>query len=125
MSDDQTFRNDPLPLTPSSQGTLTFMVGHKFYRHFRHLEVWKDELVSCSLDVPPTREDQSITKLCTVVSDLTYLKKRSSFKRNWSRFKPYYLAYYDIVFHVENNNLRFTLEYNGQNYGVASVEFEQ
>ena len=104
MADDQTFR-------------------HAFKRNFKHLTPWVDVLVSSTDDVPPVRWEHSVEKHCTITSDLTSLKK-SYFDRRWRKWRKYYVANYDLVMGVRNDFLSIWLEYNGQKYGVASVEFE-
>ncbi|KAI9683419.1 MAG: hypothetical protein M1829_005491 [Trizodia sp. TS-e1964] len=97
--------------------------SHSFYRPFRKCLPWEDSLVSCELDVPPLRWDSSVTKHCTIKSDLTHLHK-SNFKRKWKNWRRYYTANYNLVIRVNGAKLNFELSYNNQTYGVASVEFD-
>lgn len=98
---------------------------HTFSRDFRRLMPWVDSLVSSNLEVPPQRcSDPSVQKHCTITSDLTYLKKRS-FRRRWKKIIPYYSADYDLLLQLKGNNLAMALQYNGKEYGVAQIEFEQ
>lgn len=99
------------------------IVRHAFFREFRDLTLWNDHLVCCASDVPPTRMQNPVTKLCTITSDLTSLGK-SSFSRKWKSLKPCYKAEYNICFGLQNGNLTFSLEYRGRYYGVARVVFE-
>lgn len=74
--------------------------------------------------MPPTRWSPSVTKHCTVVSDLTSLDKNAAFEKRRRRFRKYYVANYELAMNVRNNNLTIWLEYGGQRYGVANVDFE-
>ncbi|KAI9892503.1 MAG: hypothetical protein M1814_001460 [Vezdaea aestivalis] len=97
---------------------------YSFTRYFRRLSEWNDTLICCDLDIPPTRFDNStVRKLCTIKSDLSHLKK-SQFKRKWKGFLPYRVAQYELVMSLKQSNMKFNLEYQGQTYGVSSVEFE-
>lgn len=96
---------------------------HSFHRDFRHLAVWKDTLVCCTSDAPPSRLEAPVTKLCTITSNLTHLQKKA-FTRRWKNFRSYYTAQYTLCIGVQNSNLAFTLEFQGQQYGSASVEFD-
>ena len=107
----------------ASNDIVNSLQGHQFSRTFRHLGPWDDILVTCSLDIPPTRRDESVMRLCSVTSDLTQLK-RKAFQRNWSRMRPYYTAHYAIVLGVQNTKLNFSVEFKGQRYGVATVTFD-
>ena len=105
--------------------SLNRNVEHTFYRNFKELNAWKDSLVSCDLDIAPTRmQDPAIYRLCTITSDLRNLKKKVAFDRRWRRLRPYYSAKYDIFLGSRDSNLDFFLEHKGQRYGIAKVEFE-
>ena len=97
---------------------------HGFYRHFKELTVWTDNLVSSTLDNPPSRWESSVQKHCTITSDLTHLSKRSNFQRKWRKLTRYYTANYDLVLSMRNNKLTISLEYKGKEYGVAGVQFD-
>ena len=99
------------------------LTEHTFYRNFNGLTIWKDSVVSCEADNPPTRLEAPVHKLCIVISDLTHLHLKKNFRRRWKLFRPYYTAAYVIILRVKNNNLTFELEYRDQIYGVADVEF--
>lgn len=86
--------------------------------------MWKDTLVACSTDHPPSRIEPPIVRLCTITSDLTHLNKATHFTRRWRRCRPYYTAKYDIVLGVRDSHLTFMLECQGQRFGVASVDFD-
>ncbi|KAL8757027.1 MAG: hypothetical protein Q9184_004318 [Pyrenodesmia sp. 2 TL-2023] len=96
---------------------------HSFHRDFRHLGPWTDNLVSCASEVPPSRLEAPAVKLCTITSDLSHLKKKS-FDRHWRKFQPYYTARYTLCLGLQDDNLTFRLEYEGQQYGVAYVDFD-
>ena len=99
--------------------------AHTFTRNFKHLSPWMDSLVSSTLEAPPQRvNDPSVHRHCTITSDLTHLKKKK-FKRKWRKLSPYYVADYDLLLQLKGNHLALALEYMGQQYGVANVEFEQ
>ena len=74
-------------------------------------------------DVPPTRLEAPVTRLCTITSDLTHLRKRA-FARRWRIFQKYYTARYTLCLGVHNNNLTFKLEFEGQQYGLANIDFD-
>ena len=112
------------PILELRKKLLTIGEGHYFSRTFRRLAPWDDVLITCSLDIPPTRRDDSVTRLCSVTSDLTHLKKRKDFPRKWSRLRPYYCTHYAIALGIESSKLNFVVEFKGQKYGVASVTFE-
>ncbi|KAI4224250.1 MAG: hypothetical protein LQ349_007270 [Xanthoria aureola] len=81
-------------------------------------------LVSCMADNPPTRLEAPVTRLCTISSDLTHLKKRAFNRRRWRLFERYYTARYTLCLGVHNNNLTFMLEFDGRQYGLANVELD-
>ncbi|KAL8643779.1 MAG: hypothetical protein Q9226_008127 [Calogaya cf. arnoldii] len=121
MSDEETFskpRSDRLdPRNPLID------LGHGFHRDFRHLAMWTDTLVSCISNEPPTRLEAPVTRLCTITSDLTHLRKRA-FARRWRIFQKYYTARYTLCLGVHDNNLTFKFEFEGQQYGLANVDFD-
>ena len=96
---------------------------YQFSRTFRRLKPWHDRLVACSLDQPPPRREQAVTSLCSVTSDLTHLKRRK-FLMRFNKFRPYFTAHYAILCGFENSNLKFTVEFKGQEYGIANVDFD-
>ena len=98
-------------------------LGHGFHRDIRKLTKWKDTLVYCISDVPPTRLEATVTKLCTITSDLTHLKKKA-FASHRRIFKRYYTAHYMLCLGVHNKNLTFKLDFEGRHYGVANVDFD-
>jgi hypothetical protein len=120
ITDDQSFSTSvlTLPLSPP----LTTAV-HTFFRSFRTATPWSDSLVSCTLDRPPQTKDDSVQKHCSIVSDLSHLKK-SQFKRRWRHWRPYYTANYQLVMNLRGGNLGFELVYGGMKYGVAQMEFD-
>ncbi|KAL9629086.1 MAG: hypothetical protein Q9204_005479 [Flavoplaca sp. TL-2023a] len=75
------------------------------------------------LSVPPTRLEAPVTKLCTITSDLTHLKKKA-FASHWRIFQRYHTANYMLCLAVHNNNLTFKLEFEGRQYGVANIDFD-
>lgn len=125
MSDEETFsKSTNGPVTPNEKSPL-IDPGHGFHRDFRHLTMWKDTLVSCMADNPPTRLEAPVTRLCTITSDLTHLKKRAfANRRRWRLFERYYTARYTLCLGVHNNNLTFMLEFDGRQYGLANVDFD-
>jgi hypothetical protein len=105
MQDDQVFR-------------------HSFKRNFKTLTPWVDVLVSSADDIPPPRWDPSVHKHCAITSDLTHLDKKNTFDGGWRKWRRFYTANYELCMGVKNNNLTMALEYKGQRYGVAKVEFD-
>ncbi|KAH0558375.1 hypothetical protein GP486_004965 [Trichoglossum hirsutum] len=98
--------------------------SYAFSRHFRTVTPWTDTLVSCEADRPPTRYDPAVVrKHCNIVSDLTHLKK-SRFSRRWKNWRPYYMAEYELVMNLKNNNLGFALHYKGNRYGATNVNVD-
>ncbi|KAI9865698.1 MAG: hypothetical protein M1813_002156 [Trichoglossum hirsutum] len=98
--------------------------SYAFSRHFKTVTPWTDTLVSSDADQPPTRHDPAIVhKHCNIISDLTHLKK-SKFTRRWQNWKPYYVAEYELIMNLKNNNLGFALQYNGTRYGAANVNVD-
>ncbi|KAL8817394.1 MAG: hypothetical protein Q9223_003761 [Gallowayella weberi] len=98
-------------------------IRYGFHRDFRHLGIWKDNLVCCTSEVPPSRLEEPVAKLCTITSDLTHLNK-NKFGRHWRGFRSYYTAHYTLCLGVQDNNLTFKLEFRGQQYGFANIEFD-
>ncbi|KAL8831907.1 MAG: hypothetical protein Q9170_005100 [Blastenia crenularia] len=96
---------------------------HVFHRDFLYLGPWKDSLVSCTSDPPPSRLEPPVIKLCSITTDLTHLSKKH-FARRWRRFQRYYTAHYTLCLGLRDNNLTFSLEFQGRQYSAASVEFD-
>ncbi|KAI9773266.1 MAG: hypothetical protein M1839_002178 [Geoglossum umbratile] len=98
--------------------------NYTFSRHFRTLTPWSDSLVSSDADQPPSRFGSSVRKHCTIISDLTHLKK-SRFKRKWRNWRPYYVAEYELVMSLKGGHLGFALAWGGKRWGERlDVEFE-
>ncbi|KAL8732513.1 MAG: hypothetical protein Q9166_002727 [cf. Caloplaca sp. 2 TL-2023] len=121
LPDEQTFST--FPATNLFALNDLMISGYGFHRDFRQLSLWKDNLVCCTSEVPPTRLEVPVTKLCSITSDLTHLKK-NRFGRHWRGFRSYYTAHYTLCLGVQNNNLTFKLEFRGQQYGFAKVDFD-
>ena len=120
VSDTPTYHFPDVQIPNVEQST-----AHTFSRNFKHLTPWIDSLVSSTEEVPPQRvHDPSVHRHCTITSDLSHLKKKK-FKRKWRKLSSYYVADYDLLLQLKGNHLALALEYMGQQYGVANVDFER
>ncbi|KAI9763900.1 MAG: hypothetical protein M1840_009012 [Geoglossum simile] len=127
------FNNPPspprkqIPINPQTQHqpvTDDHVFTYAFSRHFNTLTPWSDALVSSTADHPPSRYDpSSVHKHGTIISDLTHLKK-SKFKRKWRKWRPYYVAEYELVMSLKGGDLGFALAWGGRTWGErVDVEF--
>ena len=99
------------------------ILGFQFRRTFSRPTVWEDSLVSSTLPNPQTRLGPDIQKHCVIRSDLRHLPK-SEFIKERKGLRSYYVADYELIASLRNNNLNLALQYRRKRYGVADVLFE-
>ncbi|KAF3911773.1 hypothetical protein AA313_de0206591 [Arthrobotrys entomopaga] len=98
------------------QGKRVAEVKEIFQRNFeKSPDVWKDCIVMCALDNPPTRITKDVKPACCLISDMTGLptemfeKHKSTEKKSWGRRKVFYNCTFDIVMKIGLTDIEFQL----------------
>lgn len=67
-------------------------ITRAFTRTFRKYSgPWRDSMVVCDLDEPPSRISPSVSLLCVIEADLSSIKK-SSYEQKWVHWRRVYTA---------------------------------
>ncbi|KAK6519490.1 hypothetical protein TWF281_003324 [Arthrobotrys megalospora] len=99
------------------QGRRVAEIKELFQRNFeKSPQIWEDNIVMCSLDVPPPRITPDVKPACCLISNMKgipidmFEKQKMSEKTGfWGRRKAYYNCTFDIVMKIGLTDIEFQL----------------
>ncbi|KAF3255298.1 hypothetical protein TWF192_002656 [Orbilia oligospora] len=99
------------------QGKRVAEIRELFQRNFdKSPEIWQDNIVMCSLDIPPTRISRHVKPACLLTSNMKgipidmfekyKMEEKTGF---WGRRRVFYSCNFDIVMKIGLTDIEFQL----------------